>query len=312
MEEAPLYTELAEAPAHGEAFWMPLRYGAIRVATWSGGTRGTAIIFTGRTEYIEKYGRVIRSLHDRGFSVATLDWRGQGLSHRSLGDEMKGHVGDFARYLTDVKLLMSSPAVAALPKPHVLICHSMGGCIGMRALLEEAVRPAAVVMSAPMLGIQMKPHVRLGAKVMTALAERFHFETMMAPAPQGRNAYVAVTPFEANALTNDFDHYEWLKKHLEAEPGFALGPPTLGWMNRATEEMRALRLAPEPEPSILMFLGNEEEVVSPAAIRRYAKRSARCRMVEIQAAKHEVFMETPGVQEIVWREIDQFLKTKGV
>lgn len=312
MDEAPLYTELAEAPEHGKAFWMPLERGALRAATWDGGERGTAIIFTGRTEYIEKYGRVISALHDRGFSVAALDWRGQGLSRRPLDDPMKGHVANFARYQIDVEMLMASPALAALPKPHVLICHSMGGCIGMRALLEEAVDPAAVIMSAPMLGIQMKPHIGLAAKGLTALAERFDFETMMAPAPQGRDAYVDVTAFEKNTLTNDFDHYEWMRKHLEAEPGFKLGPPTLGWMNRATEEMRDLSPAPEPEPPMLMFLGEEEEVVSPAAIRRYGARATRCDLVEIEGAKHEVFMETPDVQEIVWSEIDQFLAAQGV
>ena len=312
MDEAPLYNDLAEAPEHGEAFWMPLDRGALRAATWGGGERGTAIIFTGRTEYIEKYGRVISALHERGFSVATLDWRGQGLSRRPLGDPMKGHVANFARYQIDVEMLMASPAVAALPKPHVLICHSMGGCIGMRALLDEAVEPAAVIMSAPMLGIQMKPHIGLAAKVLTTLAAQFNFETMMAPAPQGRDAYVDVTAFEGNALTNDYDHYEWMRKQLEAEPGFKLGPPTLGWMNRATEEMRDLARAPEPDPPMLMFLGDEEEVVSPAAIRAYAARASRCELIEIENARHEVLMETPDVQDIVWAEIDRFLAAMNI
>ena len=45
--------------------------------------KGTVCIFPGRTEFIEKYFEVVRDLRARGFAVAVLDWRGQGLSDRA-------------------------------------------------------------------------------------------------------------------------------------------------------------------------------------------------------------------------------------
>src|SRR5438445_13501933 len=59
---------------------------SIRFARWPPppGRKGTVCIFNGRTEFIEKYFEVARELHARGFAVATLDWRGQGLSERLL------------------------------------------------------------------------------------------------------------------------------------------------------------------------------------------------------------------------------------
>ena len=48
------------------------------------GRRGTVCIFPGRTEWIEKYFETVRDLRNRGFAVALLDWRGQGLSDRAL------------------------------------------------------------------------------------------------------------------------------------------------------------------------------------------------------------------------------------
>ena len=48
------------------------------------GRKGTVCVFPGRAEFIEKYFEVVRDLRARGFAVATIDWRGQGLSDRAL------------------------------------------------------------------------------------------------------------------------------------------------------------------------------------------------------------------------------------
>ena len=64
------------------------------------GRRGTVCILPGRTEWIEKYFETVRDLRSRGFAVAILDWRGQGLSDRALSDRHKGHVGSFSEFDT--------------------------------------------------------------------------------------------------------------------------------------------------------------------------------------------------------------------
>lgn len=311
-EPAPLYTELADAPEDGQAFWVPLKNRRIRAAVWEGGERGTVILFNGRTEYIEKYGRVIRALTERGFNVATLDWRGQGLSDRPLSDPLKGHVAGFDRYQRDVKALMKVPKVFSLRGPKVLICHSMGGCIGMRALLDETIKPKAVIMSAPMFGIYMKPVTNIAARVMVAMARRFSFEQTRAPAPKGDRPYVSWQPFDDNALTGDEEYYSWMKTHLAAEPGFGLGAPTLGWMGHAFDEMESIAAAPPVNIPTLMLLGDEEVVVEPEAIRAYDAKANACRLLEIEGARHEHFMETPEIQGLIWREIDRHLEAAGV
>src|SRR5215472_5277381 len=63
------------------------------------GRKGTLCVFHGRAEFIEKYFEVVRDARERGFAVATLDWRGQGLSQRPLSDHFRGHVGNFSEYL---------------------------------------------------------------------------------------------------------------------------------------------------------------------------------------------------------------------
>lgn len=311
-EQAPLYCELAEAPFDGHAFWIFAGDRRLRAAVWRGSGRGTVLIFTGRTEYIEKYGRVVTLLRDRGFAVAVLDWRGQGLSDRPLANRMKGHVAVFSAYQSDVQAFMSAPEVADLPAPHVLLCHSMGGCIGMRSLLDERVTPAAAIMSAPMLGIELTPAMRFGARVAIGLARRFGFEHAFAPSPKPGLPYVDAQAFDGNLLTNDPEHYAWFIKHLEAERGFALGAPTLKWMRRAFEETEALARAPAPDTPMLTFLGDEEEIVAPDAIRAFDAKAPKCRLVELPRARHEVLMETEAVRKQLWGEIDRFLSDQGV
>src|SRR3954451_20711108 len=90
--------------------FLKTRDGAeVRFARWAPppGRKGTVCLFQGRAEFIEKYFETVRDLRARGFAVAMIDWRGQGLSGRSLSDPHKGHVGDFSDYERDVEVLMN-------------------------------------------------------------------------------------------------------------------------------------------------------------------------------------------------------------
>ena len=82
----------------------------------------------------------MRELRARGFAVATLDWRGQGLSERALRDPRKGHVGDFSEYELDLEAFMNEVVLPDCPPPIFAIGHSMGGT---RADAHRAARAAA-------------------------------------------------------------------------------------------------------------------------------------------------------------------------
>ena len=107
MTPAPFHAEVADAPEGARAFWLTASDGVrLRGVVWAGGRRGTAVLFPGRTEFAEKYGRVARALVARGFAVAVIDWRGQGLSDRQPLNPMLGHVEDFRDYQRDVAALL--------------------------------------------------------------------------------------------------------------------------------------------------------------------------------------------------------------
>ena len=75
----------------------------LRCATWEvPDCKGSILIFTGFTEFIEKYYETIGDLTELGWSVVIFDWRGQGLSSKLLKEKDKGYVDNFAQYLQAV------------------------------------------------------------------------------------------------------------------------------------------------------------------------------------------------------------------
>ncbi|NHX27686.1 alpha/beta hydrolase, partial [Escherichia coli] len=120
MTPAPLFDDIADGPRDGRALWLRTSDGLrIRVATWGGdrATKGTVLLFPGRTEYAEKYGRAARDLQRRGYATVAVDWRGQGLADHLLDDPMRGHVSRFSDFQHDVAAVMAALPGLNLPGP---------------------------------------------------------------------------------------------------------------------------------------------------------------------------------------------------
>ena len=128
----------------------------LRYARWPSAIRqrhGTVCIFPGRSEFIEKYFEVVGELRRRGFAVAVLDWRGQGLSERALTDPLKGHVGDFAEYERDLDVFMNEVVLPDCPPPLFAVAHSMGASVLIRIAKQGRRWFDRMVLSAPMIDL---------------------------------------------------------------------------------------------------------------------------------------------------------------
>ncbi len=294
-------------PGGGKAHWVRAGDGTrLRAAIWPGSGRGTAILMPGRTEYIEKYGPMIGRIQALGLGVVVIDWRGQGLADRPIPERSIGYVADFAEYQDDLASVLAHPAVAALPGPRVVMAHSMGGCIALRALVE-GLDVAAAVFSAPMFGIKLPdPVAPLLRWVMRRMGEGA-FRTWYAPSSRARTC-VTVAKLESNTLTSDKAEFERILSQARAAPELTLGGPSLGWFAAAEREMRALAKAPPPALPILTFLGLAERIVEPDAIRVQSSRQPDAKLVELAGARHEIWMERADVQELVWAETADFLE----
>ena len=319
IESAPLILIPENpVPRGGAAGWIVTRDGVrLRTVVWSPEAaglvepRGTVFIFSGRTEFAEKYFEVAGELLARGFAVATVDWRGQGLSDRGLADPRKGHVADFARFDLDIAAFMEQVA-PGLPKPWVALAHSMGGNILMRAAHDHADWFSACVMSAPMLGLRLgSPLVAGLTRVIAFSGAAFGLATRYVP---GGNAKAAdETPFSENILTHDEKRYAIYQALIRAEPKLGLGASTFGWLAAAFRTIAATSspayLAAIKGP-VLIALAEEDALIDRAALQFAAAHLPQGELVTIANARHEILIETDACRATFWAAFDDFINRR--
>lgn len=298
--DAPLHADLAEGPPGGRAVWLRAADGLrIRAGVWGADApHGTVLLFPGRTEALEKYGRAAADLRARGFATLVIDWRGQGLSDRLHSDPALGDVGRFTDYQRDLAAVMAFLRASSLPRPFFLLAHSMGGAIGLRSLLEGLdVRAAA--FSSPMWGIAMASHMVPVAWTLSTVARPLRLGHVMAPG-QPAESYLLRVPFDGNNLTTDPGMWDYMRRQIAADARLGLGGPSLRWLNEALRENRRMRPVPSPVTPTLTFLGTNEQIVVPAAIRARMGRWEGGQLIEIDGARHEILMESPARRAMVF------------
>lgn len=294
MTPAPFHAALADGPPGAVAVWVQSGAARIRLAWWKAGSKGTVLLLPGRTECIEKYGRAAADLTARGYSVITIDWRGQGLADRSLPDRLMGHVGDFAEYQQDLDALVAEARRADLPEPFHMIAHSMGGCIGLRGLMR-GVPVRSAVFSAPMFGISMAAWLRPVAVLVGALSAPLGLGARYAPTT-GPQSYLQQVPFLGNVLTSDREMWDYMLGQVREVPELALGGPSIAWLHAAMQECAALSVQPAPDLPAICALGTAEKVVDVAPIHLRMAGWAKGQLDLYPGAEHEIMMEGPAVR----------------
>ncbi len=249
------------------------------------------MLFNGRSEYLEKYGRIASEITAAGYHLVSIDWRGQGHSDRLLSDRRLGYVGSFQDYQRDVEAFISAVDALELPGPRFLIGHSMGGAISLRSLIN-GLDVKAAVFSAPMWGIFVPKHLRLLSHVLPKLADKFGQQTQILLGMSSKS-YVLATAFEDLKLTTDMDHFEYLKRHALADEDFALGGATYQWYREARQETRSFRNARLPDIPAQVYVGAQEGIVDRKAIARISNTWPTCERIVVPDSKHELMMEAP-------------------
>ncbi|MDO5706048.1 MAG: alpha/beta hydrolase [Paracoccus sp. (in: a-proteobacteria)] len=302
MEPAPFHQLDGDTLPPATAIWARADDGIrLRLAVWAGESpAGTVLLFPGRTEYIEKYAGIAGYLAQRGYATLAIDWRGQGLSDRLLPDSRAGHIRDFSDYQRDVVEMVVAANDMNLPRPWHLLAHSMGGCIGLGALMND-LPVATAAFSAPMWGIHLGQIPRGMALGIAFLAGRLGRGSRLVPGSgPAAGCYVLDESFSANLLTFDADAWCRLVREAVAWPHLTLSGASFDWVAGALNECTRLAALTSPELPMLVSLGGDEKVISGSAIRDRAARWPDAQLLEIPHCRHEVMMETAPAR-------DQFL-----
>jgi lysophospholipase len=266
--------------------------------------RGSVIISPGRTEYIEKHATTAIDLIARGFNVLIVDQRGQGWSDRLAANPMAGHMDSFQDAATHLGLAIEA-AGDRLKGPYILLCHSMGGCIGLEAALTGKLPTIlAAAFSAPMWGLVVPPY----AKTMAALLTTIGQADQIAPTtPQTWKPDV----FEGNGVTHDAQHFARNNALFLAEPALQIGGPTNGWLDGAFKTMASFtseRLSTLKLP-IMVVSGEADAVVDNNAHVRIAGQLPNAVLRTIPGAKHELLHEAAYLRAQFWTHFDKWLET---
>lgn len=302
---APFLDDVTTAPENGVMRWLHASDGVrIRVGCWPGGDKGTVLLFPGRTEYLEKYGPAALDLARRGYAALTIDWRGQGLADRLVADRARGHVRRFSDYQRDVAAAMQFAGAVNLPRPWFLLAHSMGGCIGLRAL-HGGLPVRAAAFSAPMWGIHIMPAL-VPLAWMVSGASRYVGRSEAYTPGSNADCYVVTQPFENNVLTTDREMFGFMTRQATLHPELALGGPSLNWLHEALREMNVLRRMALPRLPALTSVGSRERIVDVPSIRQVMSRWPGGVLEVVEGAKHEIMMETPAIRAAYYDRIAAF------
>ena len=311
MEKAPLNSEIAGGPRDGAAYWVATSDGLrLRVAHWAAETKplGTVFLFPGRTEYIELQGRTAKVFSGAGYAALTIDWRGHGLSDRLLEDPETLHISQYADYQKDVETLLAVAEKRELPKPWFLVGNSMGGCIGLRALVK-GLPVQACAFTAPMWSINMSGFNKLIALPLSFMATVLGKGSAYIPGHDGNN-YVLNNPFEGNRITNDADGYDYWHQQACVAPELQTAGSSFRWLNQSLRECRRLSRVASPNLPSISFCGDNDAIVDPEAIRSRMQTWEDASFEIIPGAKHGLLLEAPDVRtRVIGKTLELFSQT---
>ncbi|RDV26684.1 alpha/beta fold hydrolase [Alteromonas aestuariivivens] len=256
------------------------------------GCERVVVISSGRIESLLKYKELVFDLFSNGLGVFICDHRGQGLSERMTSDHHHGYVANFNDYVDDLISFVHQQVRVRTRLPLHLLCHSMGGAIGVLAALREPDLFRRIVVSAPMFGIRpaMPGWMASGVIGYWLLVNRVRRQS--AGYFFGQKPY-APAPFGLNKLTHSAVRYRIFRELYAAKPEIQLGGVTSEWLHAAHRGMAEVESNAHllAIPALVLSAGSDS-VVDNRRQKRVADLFPDGRFHVVEHARHELFIET--------------------
>lgn len=249
--------------------------------------RGVVLVTHGYMEHCGRYHEVAHVIVNAGWAALAYDVRGHG---RSPG--ARGFIDRFDTYLDDLRAVHTEAGKLAPGKPLVLLGHSHGSLITLRALCSER-PPAAVaaIVSSPYLGLRIE--VPAYKKLLARVASR------VAPG-LGQSS-----PLRAEDLTHD--------KQKQAErvaDKLCFDIATPRWFTESTAAQAfVFEHADRIKVPTTWLVGGADTIADPATSKRVAARVPNAQYHDLAGLRHEVFNEVDRGK--VFSELTSVLASHG-
>lgn len=235
--------------------------------------RALALVMHGYAEHCGRYREVANVLTAAGVSALTYDMRGHGRA-----DGQRGHVASYRDYLGDMhNALAELSRRGGARLPILIVAHSNGSLVALRALTDPGHAPRAVeavVLSSPFLGLGVK--VPRAKELLGKAAGRF-LPTLSLPSE---------LPIEH--LTHDADKLQ--ERRLDT---LCHEVASARWFTSAIEtQMYVYEMAHRMRVPSLWLVAGGDRIADVRATRQvHARLRAPSRYVEFPDMHHEVFNE---------------------
>lgn len=269
------------------------------------GSSRNLVIVPGRSDPADRYQDIAEDMTRQGFTVFTLDHRGQGKSDRLCEDRLKGHVTDFNDYILDLKTFMDDFVKPSESIGTFLLSHSMGALISSLYDIDHPGQISGMVLSAPMFKINTGSYPEWCAHwIVSALTYFGYGESYI----WGCGAInLDQVPFENNYLTTSRSGFNQGKAFLKENPNLMVGAPTNQWTNEALNATQRFRSqCSELKTPCLVLSAQADQVVSPQAHHDVAEQVENVFKLPIENAKHDLFSEKSKVRKGVVKAVRNF------
>lgn len=246
--------------------------------------RGVVLINHGYAEHCGRYHEVAHVIVNAGWAAFSYDVRGHG---KSPGE--RGYIDRFAIYLDDLAAMQDAArALATADAPLVLLGHSHGGLIALRALADE--RPpgvTAAILSSPFLALRLAvPGFRL---LLARVASR------LAPKLAQPNA------LRVEDLTQDR-----AKQAERIADKLCFDVATARWFTEArAAQDHVFAHADRVRVPTTWLVGGDDPIADPTRSRAVAAKIPGAKYHDLVGMRHEVFNEVERAR--VFSELSQAL-----
>ncbi len=237
--------------------------------------RGVALIVHGYAEHCARYRELANVVSSEGLATLSFDLRGHGRAEGPRGhiDRIEDYLDDF-----DAALRKLDELSGAGDLPRLVVGHSNGSLIALRALADPSRRPARVagaILSSPFLGfkIAVNPVKKLAGRLVSHIVPKL------------------AMPNELRAI--DLTHDEGKLRERDVDT-YCHGVATARWYTETVAAQAwVLANAARVEVPTLWLVAGADKIADPAASRAvHARLSAPAIYREMPEMYHEVFNET--------------------
>ncbi|HZZ33441.1 MAG TPA: alpha/beta hydrolase, partial [Phenylobacterium sp.] len=190
-----------------------------------------------------------------------------------------------------------------LPRPWIVVGHSMGGALTLLHLLAGS-RFDGAVLSSPMTGVNLKGNSPTLVKIEIAGRRLFGRLGDYVEAP---TSSPWDDQFAGNSVTHDAARFHRTVSLLQTHHDVALGGPTWGWLDfalSAASTIQSSAAAATLKIPLRVVAAGDERLADTPATQAFCARVPGAQCVVAPGACHEILMELDATRALFWQAFD--------